>query len=207
MKKFLIISSIIICSILLFINFYQYLFVFEVNAEFKQRLFENCAASIDTKNLPMTSKEWRKLADKREVELIKLYNMPPPKNKITPNYAYDILKNGEDDQKKIVELAISLGDKVDETHKQSFFDNVIGSNKLDNYQAYYDYTGHLLFFEKSAAPNSNGICRYNNKGKLIELAYRDFELYYVFTPQGHLMYRCYWGSCENDLIKYKKPKL
>lgn len=200
MKKILITLSILIVAFLIFINFYQYLFVFEVNAKFKQRLFENCAASIDVKNLPMTSREWRKLADKREVELIKLYNMQPPKNKITPHYAYDILKNSEDDQKKIVDLAMSLGDKVDETHKGSFFDSLF--NQTVNYNGYYDYKGNLLFIEK--IPTFEEYCRYNNSGKLIEVSYRANELYYTFTPQKHLMYRCYRGSCESDLIKYKK---
>lgn len=182
------------------INFYQYLFVFEVNQKFKQKLFDNCFASIDIKNLPTTSKEWRKLADKREIEIIKLYNLKPPKNKITPNYAYNILKNGEDDQKKIVELAISLGDKVDEIHKQSFFNGLFNHGATLN--GYYDYKGNLLIIEQM--PTFEDYCRYDNSGQLIEASYRANELYYTFTPQQHLMYRCYRGSCESDLIKYKK---
>jgi hypothetical protein len=190
MKKSLIIFSIIICSILLVINFYQYLFVFEVNYKTKEKLFNDCSQEISTNGIPMTAKEWQK-------------QNPAQK----PYYVIKMLEIDYEPNQKLIELATSLGDIVDAKHKKSFFGDIVGSNPMESYQVYYGYKGDLLFFEKSASNNYVGICRYNNTGNLIEASYWDDELYYTFTPKEHLMFRCYMGSCEKDLIRYKKSKL
>ena len=195
MKKFLIIFSILICSILLFINFYQYLFVFEVNYKTKEKLFNECSQEISTNGIPMTVKEWQ--AQSHSIKIT------DPLYRIS---AIEMKNRGYEPDQKLLELAVSLGDLIDIKHQKSFYAELSVLGVQGTYFAYYGDNGNLLFFEKYLG-TVTGCCRYNNQGKLIEASYLDDELHYTFTSKGHLMLRCYKGFCEKDLIRYKKPKL
>lgn len=197
-KDFLKITIWIIVFIFLFINFYQYLFVFEVDQKYKSKLFKECSKSIDTTGFPKTVAEWRKVADKREIALMKKYSVK--EWKIKPRYLYDTFKNGSDESKKKMELITAMGDDINQ--KKSFVGSLF--RPTSHIDGYYDYKGDLLLIEEKVSVAWQGYCRYNTKGQLLEASYSYNELYYTFTPQKHLMHRCYYGSCDRDLIKYKK---
>lgn len=203
MKKALIILVIFICSIFLFINFSQYLYLFEVDKATRDELFQNCESHINFNNFTSTADEYNKQLEERAKALIK-QGFEDNKSLHRPvKYAVDILKTFEDDDKKLVELALSLGDKVDSKHNKSFWGHEYGTDI--NYEGYYDYKGSLLFIQKNMwLGGAFGYCRYNSDDKLIEAAYRNNELYYAFTPNKSLIYRCYRSSCSENLVKYKK---
>jgi len=122
MKKLLVILSILIVTIFLFINFYQYLFVFEVDKATRDELFQKCESHINFNNFTLTADEYNKQLEDRAKILIK-QGFEDNKNLHRPiKYSVDVLKIGEeDDDKKLVELALSLGDKVNSKRNKSFW--------------------------------------------------------------------------------------
>lgn len=205
MKKFLILISILICSILLFVNFSQYLYLFEVDKATKDELFQECETHINFNNFTLTADEYNKQLEDRAKVMIKQGFEDNEHLHRPVKYSADILKTGEDDDKKLVELALSLGDKVDSKYNKSFWGIEYNKDTDINYEGYYDYKGSLLFVQKIMwLGGAFGYCRYNSNNKLIEAAYRNNELYYAFTPNKSLIYRCYRGICSENLVKYKK---